>query len=198
MNLQNLKADNREQANKNSLEVCNRFHLVPVGSWVLKDSEIIRKITAWRKKTMLNFFSEFDATEESTSSYLRNFSISQSNRILFLLQRDEDIVGHMGLSSVSGTTGEIDNVMKTQTKSEAPSSSEMLCILQSLVGWATSDLGLKLLRLQVKEDNIPAISLYKKAGFKVMSGHSIQGEIVSGQDSDDAQKRVWMERVEYD
>ena len=147
---------------------------------------------------MSNFFSQFEATTESTSSYLRNFSISQSNRILFLVQRDEDIVGHLGLSSISGTTAEIDNVMKTQTKSEAPNSSEMLCLLQSLVGWAITDLGLRTFKLQVKESNIPAIKLYKNAGFRLVSEKTIRGEVVSGQDSHDVQQRVWMERVEYD
>ena len=147
---------------------------------------------------MSNFFSQFEATPESMYSYLREFSITQPNRILFLIERGDCIVGHLGFSSVTESSAEVDNVMKTQTKSEAPSTSEMLCILQEMLLWAKTNLGLRRFTLQVMGSNVPAINLYKNAGFEIVEGNLESSSLKVDSNAPISHTRVWMERVEYD
>jgi RimJ/RimL family protein N-acetyltransferase len=170
---------------------------MPVGRWILEDLETVQRLTEWRKKTMSNFFTQFEATPESMQSYLDRFSISQSDRILFVLRRGENIVGHLGLSSVSRSSAEVDNVMKSQTNSEAPTSAEMVCILEAMLSWAKSTLGVHSFRLQVMGTNVPAINLYEKAGFHVSQTNELDEIITSGPQTPESIPRVWMERVEY-
>jgi len=197
MDLQSLKSGVKETAKLMSISACSDFSLMPVGRWILEDLETVQRLTEWRKKTMSNFFTQFEATPESMQSYLDRFSISQSDRILFVLRRGENIVGHLGLSSVSRSSAEVDNVMKSQTNSEAPTSAEMVCILEAMLSWAKSTLGVHSFRLQVMGTNVPAINLYEKAGFHVSQTNELDEIITSGPQTPESIPRVWMERVEY-
>jgi hypothetical protein len=88
--------------------------------------------------------------------------------------------------------------MKTQTKSEAPSTSEMLCILQGMLFWAKTNLGIRRFTLQVMGTNFPAINLYKNAGFGIVEGSLGISSLTVDSNAPISPPRVWMERVEYD
>jgi hypothetical protein len=139
--------------------------LVPVGPWILGDLETISKLASWREKKMDSFFSDFEPTSNSMRDYLQEYSINKMDRILFLIRKNNDFLGHMGFASIGYGEAEVDNIMKSQDRSNTLSKSEFECVFRKMLSWGSGSLGLREIKLQVVSSNLPAIKLYKKTGF---------------------------------
>lgn len=94
--------------------------------------------------------------------YLEKFAIRQKDRILFCISLDNDIVGHIGLSNITETLAELDNVIR----GAAGYRGMMTEILDFLLEWANKKLGVSRVFLRVVADNSRAIEFYKRAGFQ--------------------------------
>jgi len=193
-----MKALSLRGALSKSIVLSDGFSLVPIGSWILEDSETVARMVSWREKAKDSFFSQVDSTPESMLSYLRDYSINDPNRILFLIRKGEEFLGHLGLSSVRTCSAEIDNVMKSQEKSRTIESHKFLAIFLEFISWATITLGICDFKLQVVSSNVPAIQLYSRAGFSSIQGSGDErislrksniGEIKSQQS---VKSRLWM------
>jgi len=136
--------------------------LIPVGIWVLQHVELVRLFSDWRSSAMEMFFSRFEASPSSSLRYLRDYSISDPNRILFVVQNRGHCVGHIGLANVSEHDAEIDNVIRGR---KTIPRNLMALAQKTLVTWAFEELELDRLWLRVISNNQRAKALYSSIGF---------------------------------
>ena len=166
MNVTQLKTLSLDNAIRHALVFGDSFLLVPVGPWIINDIETVATLADWRSQAKDSFFSQVDSSSDSMLWYLQEYSINDPNRILFLIRKEDEFLGHLGLSRIESTSAEIDNVMKAQSESRTMDSSQFLSIFIDFLGWAQSELGVLEFSLQVVSTNAPAIRLYSRAGFK--------------------------------
>lgn len=139
-------------------------NLVPIGSWALDDPDLIQSFFRWRKMFMRFFRAQFQASQESTKNYLRNFSILQDDRLLFAIYVDNDLFGHIGLSNVSEECAELDNVIRGV--SGGPD--DLLYYAErALLNWAFNTVGVRTVSAQVLSNNFLAMNLHERFGFEV-------------------------------
>lgn len=136
--------------------------LVPVGSWILNDKNLIRQMSEWRGRSMRAFHIQFDSTPGKTEGYLKDFSLGQDNRLLFMIEVSGNFAGHIGLAGITEDTAEVDNVMRGFTNTYPGLMEASGC---ALADWSFSQLGLDTLFLRVLSDNHKAKALYERLGF---------------------------------
>ena len=198
MNVSRLKTLSLEKAMSEALVFSDSFVLVPVGAWILEDVETVAKMADWRSRARDSFLSQVDSSSDSMLWYLQEYSINDPNRILFLIKKEDEFLGHLGLSSIVGREAEIDNVMKAQQASRTIDSSQFLKIFVDFLVWAQEELGVQEFSLQVVSTNVPAIRLYRRAGFEFMTPRVGQQELSQlekhsrGVPSVDSTSRTWM------
>jgi RimJ/RimL family protein N-acetyltransferase len=141
--------------------------LVPVGEWILQDGSSVEAIRAWRQRAMRMFLTQFQSTVEKTFRYLREFSIARENRLLFLIyDRDGLLVGHLGVSDVDGSSGELDNLMRG-----TPGGHRDLVYFSelALIDWCFQVLKIDRLHLRALSYNGLALELHERVGFETMA-----------------------------
>lgn len=192
--LQSYKHIDFKDSLKASIELGNATSLIPVGNWILSEREILESLTTWRSANMSYFFSRFEATVKSTSDYLAKYSISESNRIMFLVMYESEILGHLGLSNVHGDYGEIDNVMKSPKWEDLNNAPSMRDCLNRLLEWSHSKLRVRHFGLKVLSSNTRAIKLYSNLGFSISKSLGVTedpksewGSLVLTEDAEAAQ-----------
>lgn len=138
-------------------------HLVPVGEWILAESEIIEAMTAWRRRWMRMFLSNFEPTTERTIEYLRNLPIASPDRVLFLIYAARgDLLGHAGLMNVTGNSGAVDNVMRGVSGGHPRL---MYFAATCLLDWCFRSLALNAAEVVVMSYNRPMLRLMNQVGF---------------------------------
>ena len=137
-------------------------HLIPVGAWILEDSGLIELISEWRARARLMFLAQFESTPEKTERYLRERSIADDSRILFMIEVSGEFLGHVGLANINQTSAELDNLMRGVSGGipELLEASE-----RALVAWAFKKLDLDMLYLRVLSYNWMAKSIHEQIGF---------------------------------
>jgi hypothetical protein len=139
--------------------------LVPVGKWILDDPEKIEAIRDWRQKAMRMFLTQFESTAEKTRTYLRDLSVAQPDRLLFLIHDEsERFVGHIGLSGVTETESELDNLMRGVSGGHPRLVYH--CEL-ALLDWSFQALGLSRNRLRALSYNRMVLALHEEVGYSV-------------------------------
>jgi len=168
--IQNLKANSFDEASSRSIFICNSNKkiigkLLPVGDWILADREKIELMRDWRQKTMRMFLTQFQSTYERTYSYLKNISIGQDSRILFLLYDEQErFVGHVGIADIDGNGGELDNLMRGVEGGDP----RLIYFSEiTLLNWCFTQLGLRQSKVGVLSYNWMAISLHGEVGYTV-------------------------------
>lgn len=154
----------KQAAGLKSIDV-EGFTLVPVGQYILDDTELLGRLAHWRNTYVAAYPTRFTATVESTRVWLQNL-ILQSSRLLFMVNDSQGyIVGHLGLAGIDSTTHtlEIDNVVRWSD--QLPPNTFSRC-LQSLVDWAHSTMYIEELTLCVFSSNLRAINFYQKKLFR--------------------------------
>ena len=145
--------------------------LVPIGNWALKDSELLSGFAAWRQTFMRFFLTQFTASKESTSGYLQKLSIGQSNRIFFAIYVNDISVGHIGLSKITNSNAELDNIIRGVSGGHTDL---MYFSEKKLLDWAFTKLTLKTIDAQVMSKNFMALSLHERFGFKLKERHNLK------------------------
>lgn len=168
-NIQYKKKNTFVEAISCSLEVLDDFNnkiglLVPVGNWVLSDEELLLSFAEWRKKFMHFFFSQFTTSKDSTKNYLKNLSINKEDRILFAIYSKDILVGHIGLSNVTSTRAEIDNIIRGLPDQQKDL---MYFCQKAMLDWAFNILKVDNVEAKVMSSNIIALSFHKKFGSKL-------------------------------
>ena len=139
--------------------------LIPVGSWILGDPDTIAAIAEWRARAMRMFLIQFESTIEGTTHYLKNLSIGQTSRILFMLQDTEgSLVGHVGLADVTETQAELDNLMRGKRGGPPDLMRAAEC---EILKWGFGVLGLESIHGRILSYNFLAMDIHKSLGFVV-------------------------------
>lgn len=150
--------------------------LVPVGGWIFEESDLIETFARWRANSMNFFFTQFSSNVESMLAYLRDYSVSNSNQILFLIVEGDRPVGHIGLSNISEDSAELDNVVRGET---GRNPNIMTLASTALISWAFTTLRVSSIYLEVQSTNSRALRLYKNLGF-VEESHTPVKKMVDG------------------
>lgn len=145
--------------------------LVPIGNWALKDSELLSNFATWRQTFMRFFLTQFTASKESTYGYLEKLSIGQSNRIFFAIYVDDALVGHIGLSNITESKAELDNIIRGVSGGHKDL---MYFSEKTLIEWAFVTLNVKTIDAQVMSKNFMALSLHERFGFKLKERHPLK------------------------
>ena len=145
--------------------------LVPIGNWALNDGELLNSFAIWRQTFMRFFLTQFTASRKSTKGYLQNLSIGQSDRILFAIYAGETLVGHIGLSNLTESKAELDNIIRGVSGGHKDL---MYLSEKTLLNWAFVTLNMNTIDAQVMSKNFMALSLHKRFGFKLKERYSLK------------------------
>lgn len=176
----NLKQSRFPDAMTRSVLIPNvdgNYFLVPIGPWILHNSELILQMCDWREISKRNFFAIFPKSVDSMTAYLESKSITRDDVVLFsIYSLEEGFQGHIGLSNVSEYCAEIDGVMLSPSLRGRGLASQSLT---TLMDWAYIHLKTRLLTLNVLSSNDSAIKLYSNLGFQVQEVVSLK-EVITG------------------
>jgi len=190
--LQDFKSPTHKEALLDSIRVPGnpKIILVPIGSWILVNEELIKKFAHWRAASSSMYYSQFPESTESMRNYLTTHSVRNSSYLLFMIEgKDSEPLGHMGIKSLRSDYAEVDSVMKSPRQTAR---GLMDRCLTSLIDFAKNDLGVKELRLEVVSKNNRAIDLYLRNDFiethrfplqRVQIGESISHRKVNSEDA---------------
>ena len=169
IDLDTMKSESFGEAKKSALEVLDEANnkiakLVPIGNWALQDDELLNSFANWRKTFMRFFLKQFTASKESTQGYLKNLSIGQSNRIFFAIYVNEILFGHIGLSNITESKAELDNIIRGVSGGHK----DLIYFSEkTLLNWAFATLKVNTIDAQVMSKNFMALSLHERFGFKL-------------------------------
>jgi len=128
---------------------------------ILSDQDI-QNLTTWRNLHKCRFLTQFDADHERTKAWLLN-TVSKDDKILLMLCKGEEPIGHLGLGFINWETGYFEADAIVRGVDDSPKGL-MKYSLKSLIHWGFEDLDLKSCWVRVRSDN-PAVSFYEKCGF---------------------------------
>lgn len=176
INLDSLKKNSFNDALGCSLEVVDDADniiakLVPIGNWALDDSELLGSFTAWRRIFMRFFLTQFTASKENMSDYLKKLSIGQRNRIFFAIYVNDILFGHIGLSNITDSRAELDNIIRGVSGGHADL---MYFAEKKLLDWAFTELKVETIYAKVMSKNFMALSLHERFGFKLRERHYLK------------------------
>ena len=140
-----------------------QYSLILLTSDCIKNKNLMEIIGRWRKENEMWFYSQFEVTLERTTKWFKERVINAPDRLLFLIDVDNEYIGHVGLFrfDFENNTCEIDNIIRGEPKF----SGIMENAIKEMMNWGKEVLGLKNYSLQVISDNKKAIKLYQKLSF---------------------------------
>lgn len=152
--------------------------LVPIGEWIVRDTEKIKLLTLWRKQNNSSFLTQFEPTFKGTRDYLIGQALEKRTQVLFgLFGASEEFLGHLGLREVSGSSAELDNFVRG-TKGGHPSLVQIAEV--ALLHWAFEELKILTCTARVMSYNWPALALHRRIGFIERSEVWLRREDVGG------------------
>ena len=179
--IDSIKQDSFERAMEAKLHIIDSLeatvgHLIPVGSWILENEQLLTKISSWRNKFSRMFPTQNVVTSEDTRNYLGSL-IKSSDAILFLIQDStENIIGHIGLVNFDDQKCELAHLMR----GENTKNTEIIYHAErTLVRWSTEISSIELIYIEAMSYNLGAIALHEKVGFKKIKKIPIKKMITS-------------------
>lgn len=131
----------------------------------LRNKNLIQKLSNWRAVNSQWFANIFKVTTERTKKWLRDLVINNPDRILFAIEDNNGkIYGHLGFYRYRAwdNSCELDNVVRGIRGFPRL----MTDSVNRLIKWGFENLGIDVLYLTTFDDNLRAINLYKRCGFK--------------------------------
>lgn len=156
---------NIKDAYLKAIPIENSGFLLPVSQYHSEDEALLESLTRWRNENVEVYPTQFQATIESTRSWIINRLIMVEDRILFLVVDAKGfVVGHMGFNGCHNDKQlfEIDNVVRGNQSAEKGLFSKAI---QCLIEWARKTINVEGFFLRVMDDNPHAIAFYKKNNF---------------------------------
>lgn len=137
--------------------------LVPLDELSANDQSTIAALTLWRKKSMNNFLTQFEATIERTRKWLNEVVLKDNTRILFIIVDGAGkAVGNIGVCNISENQAELDNVIRGEKVGDP---GFMFFVGIAILSWLYWGMGVDSVVLHVFSNNIRAINLYSSIGF---------------------------------
>ena len=76
------------------------------------DPIALQRLTDWRNANMKSFLTQFTATPQRTAHWLREVALPNDGQMLFWVQSEDAIVGHLGFTSLTATDAQGDNAIR--------------------------------------------------------------------------------------
>lgn len=122
----------------------------------------------WRTSASESFFTWIKPSENDLLQWLKDYERSNDD-LLFVLERDDGLpVGQMALYNIEADSGQAEFGRIIRGEQGAPKGIMSAGAL-ALLRWGFELFGLAKIYLEVFADNIPAISMYKRLGFRAVS-----------------------------
>lgn len=129
----------------------------------LLNADDVRLLTDWRNRFVQSFLTEFQATESRTARWLVEVVGPNEGKILFMVDDPSGrTFGYMGLDFIDWVQGAAEADAIVRGAESVPGT--MTRALQTMLGWARSQLGLHKIGVRVRSDNT-ALEFYRKIGF---------------------------------
>lgn len=139
--------------------------LVPVGTWIFGQPDMITLFAQWRSAASHMYFSQIKPTTESMTKYLRDTSVSEPDAVLFaIFDQQLNLLGHSGIRHATEKSCELDSIMKNPASTL---SGLMFRAIAQMMSQVNERFGITEFGLKTLSTNLPAISLYKKLGFRI-------------------------------
>ena len=122
------------------------------------DETLLERLATWRNRQRSAFFTQFEATVESTRTWLVKLILDDPQRILFLISDDANRrIGHCGARDIRPDGAEIDAIMRGE-----PSGHRLLMRLarHATIEWLFETLRVDRIHARTFADNARAIRLY--------------------------------------
>ncbi len=130
----------------------------------VKNKTIINLLAKWRKSHEKWFPSQFKVTKEGTKKWLKEKVIEVPDRLLFMIRVNNKYFGHVGIFrfDFDNAMCELDNIVRGE--STIPGIMTSACL--EIMNWGKQKLGIKWYQLTTSSDNIKAVQLYQRLGFR--------------------------------
>jgi len=139
------------------------YRLVLLTEECAQDDQMMGFLAAWREENEEWFPTQFKITLEGTRKWFREGLIEVRDRLLFVIEVGERMIGHVGMFRFDFKTMncEIDNIVRGEQG--YPGIMGDACL--QMMSWGVKVFGVKIYTLKVRHSNDKAVRLYKRIGF---------------------------------
>jgi len=154
------------------------FYLVFITRECIQNDHIIHLLSKWRKENEFWFPAIFPVSDERTKIWLEERVINVKERLLFLIEIENEYIGHVGLwhFDYEKMACDIDNLIRGVSKYPGIIDN----VMELLHSWARSELGIRDFYLQTLLENISAMRLYTRLGYEVIKTEPLIQKEVDG------------------
>ena len=138
-------------------------YLTPITDKSLDETQIILKLTQWRRENSQYFQTQFDPTPERTKNWLKNVVLPNDKVILFLVYYNDELVGHYGFKDITEVMASADNLLIGENKIRGPVS---LLTMRTMLQWGFNELKLNEITGTVLKSNRAALLINKRLYFR--------------------------------
>ena len=151
----------------------NIVHDVYIRGLAESDIEFLRLLRN-KEENRKNFIYQKEISYEEQLRWYDNYRDNLNDYMYSVIsKKDESLIGFAAIYNVSNNVGEFGRLIVDKTR--YASSGLGKYILNHLIDIAREKLGLQQLKLEVFEDNVPAIKVYKFCGFQEYSESNSNG-----------------------
>jgi len=140
-------------------------HFRPLGYVDANDVNLLTHLQNWRNRHRTGFFTQFEATLESTRNWLSTLILDRPDRILFLITDETNRpIGQCGACNIHPDSAELDAVMRGERLGHP-----MLMVLaeRALLRWIFDGLRIGRVYTRVFGDNVSTIRLFLSIGLTI-------------------------------
>jgi len=130
-----------------------------------ENDELIMKLNRWRSKARESFFTQFEPELEKTRSWMIEQVVQRSDRVMFLISSNDNVVGYCGLVNICFESGaaELDGILRGHDADAKPNI--MYWSEKALIKWCFEFLTIERLYAKIFAHNFPSISLFARLGL---------------------------------
>jgi len=140
-----------------------RGYFTPITDRSMNETQIILKLTQWRRENSQFFQTRFDPTPERTKNWLQNVVLPNDRTILFLIYYDDELVGHYGFKDIVKGVASADNLLIGETKMRGPIS---ILAMRTMLKWGFDELKLKEINATILKSNQTALLIHRRLHFR--------------------------------
>jgi RimJ/RimL family protein N-acetyltransferase len=141
-------------------------------------TDTISLLAKWRNEYGDWFDTKFEMSFDKTKEWVNNKIIKDIQRILFLIIHNNQKIGQIGLDWYDKRDNSIfiTDVIRGE-RGFAPGL--MSIVFNQFIIWIRNELGISVIKLRVFQDDVKAISLYEKCGFKKIDSISMKKQLTN-------------------
>jgi perosamine synthetase len=136
------------------------------------NDDLLNRLCTWRNRHRTSFFTQFEATLESTRNWLVNLVLDDPQRALFLVSDEAGrLVGHCGARHIHPDGAEIDSIMRGERLGHGLL---MKLAVRAVIDWLFKDLRVHRTYARVFADNSRSMRLFLSLGMTVTRWESFR------------------------